>query len=251
MQYENVGIDCKTIPNRLSDNISNNNKGNHTKNIRIDIETYNTTCLRNKTIDYIDNSSVNGIPSDVNMNFSHSKTASENKVQKNTARIRMCIVAKHYDHIKKEYKHLISKHLFELINLRSPTEQRDSQLPCTSLHTTPMKDMFKSEKDESQPKYSALKDASIEKPIDNSQPNNNTPNLIQNINQYTTSINSDPDQRTHISQLNNIRSTQNETPTSNQPTVQGPLTKKIKTYEKYGDAINNNKVKTNKKYTKC
>ena len=163
----------------------------------------------------------------------------------------MCIIAKHYDHIKTEYKHLISKHLFELINPRSHIEQRDSQLPFTSVQTAPMKDMFEREKDESQPKHSALKDASIEKPIDNSQPNNNTPNLIQNINQYTTSKNSDPDQQTHMSQLNNISSTQNETLTSNQPTVQGPLTKKIKTYEKYGDAINNNKVKTNKKYTKC
>ena len=42
-----------------------------------------------------------------------------------------------------------------------------------------MIDMFEREKDKSQPKHSALKDASTEKPIDNSQAKNSAPNPIQ------------------------------------------------------------------------
>ena len=42
-----------------------------------------------------------------------------------------------------------------------------------------MIDMFEREKDKSQLKHSALKDASTEKPIDNSQAKNSAPNPIQ------------------------------------------------------------------------
>ena len=92
------------------------------QNIHIHIETYNKHCLQNKTIDYIDNSSVIRVPSNVNRKFSHSKTPSKKGVQKNNARIRMCIIAEDYDHVQTEYTHLPLNHLSESIDPRSQLE---------------------------------------------------------------------------------------------------------------------------------
>ena len=84
---------------------------------------------------------------------------------------------------------------------------------------------FEREKDESQIKCRVSKNALTAKLKNNKQLNNSAPNITQNRYQYNTSTNPDPNKQMNISQLHNNKSTQNESPTTNRYTVQGPLIK--------------------------